>query len=158
MSYVEKPTGKGIRLAKRKFKCICENCGNEFIAAKSTANGCGHLCHSAIRFANNTPYAERQRESNRKYKKENRARCSERQRLREAGRLASAEEILDRDIIYSFFMGTCGICGEQMDYNDFHVDHIIPLSKDGLHIYDNVQATHPLCNNKKYNKVDYAIL
>lgn len=45
--------------------------------------------------------------------------------------------------------GCCGICGGDVDPTDFHVDHIIPLSKGGEHSYANVQAAHPSCNVRK---------
>lgn len=48
---------------------------------------------------------------------------------------------------------TCGICIEPMDrdlrYPDPmspSLDHIVPLSKGGHHVRDNVQASHLLCN------------
>lgn len=32
---------------------------------------------------------------------------------------------------------------------DFHVDHVVPLSKGGMHGYTNVQPAHPRCNMRK---------
>ena len=40
----------------------------------------------------------------------------------------------------------------------FHIDHIIPLSKDGNHTLTNLQITHPLCNLKKGNRCNFATL
>ena len=40
----------------------------------------------------------------------------------------------------------CGICGEDVDLDDFHIDHIIPLARGGLHNYENTQPAHPRCN------------
>ena len=45
--------------------------------------------------------------------------------------------------------GMCGIC-EEFIQGKFHVDHVIPLSKGGLHCYANVQPAHPNCNRKKW--------
>lgn len=45
--------------------------------------------------------------------------------------------------------GVCGICGEDVDPFDFHVDHIIPCAQGGEHSYENVQLAHPGCNTKK---------
>ena len=52
--------------------------------------------------------------------------------------------------------GHCGICGELIDLalrhpdmNSFSIDHIIPISKGGLHTLDNVQPAHLLCNSLK---------
>ncbi len=45
--------------------------------------------------------------------------------------------------------GVCGICGEDVDPLDFHVDHVIPLARGGEHSYANTQAAHPACNLSK---------
>lgn len=45
--------------------------------------------------------------------------------------------------------GQCGICGEDVDPTDFHVDHIVPLSRGGEHSYANTQTAHPKCNQRK---------
>ena len=45
--------------------------------------------------------------------------------------------------------GVCGICGEDVDPMEFHVDHIIPLARGGEHSYANVQPAHPFCNVSK---------
>jgi 5-methylcytosine-specific restriction endonuclease McrA len=49
--------------------------------------------------------------------------------------------------------GVCGICGEDVDPVDFHVDHIIPLSRGGEHSYANTQPVHPKCNRQKHNSL-----
>lgn len=50
--------------------------------------------------------------------------------------------------VYKMHDGYCGIC-KQFIEGDFHVDHIIPLSKDGPHSYANTQPAHPTCNLRK---------
>jgi len=45
--------------------------------------------------------------------------------------------------------GVCGICDEDVDPMNFHVDHIEPLSKGGEHSYANTQVAHPVCNLRK---------
>jgi len=42
--------------------------------------------------------------------------------------------------------GICGICKAPADPTDWHLDHVVPLAKDGLHWYANVQVSHPRCN------------
>lgn len=44
--------------------------------------------------------------------------------------------------------GLCQICFEPFGA-DVHFDHIIPLALGGPHTEDNLQATHPRCNQKK---------
>lgn len=50
----------------------------------------------------------------------------------------------------------CGICKKSLDWNNpskIHLDHIIPLSKNGKHSITNVQWTHDKCNLSKNNKI-----
>ena len=47
--------------------------------------------------------------------------------------------------------GRCAICGGGMI--DYHVDHIIPISKGGTNWPDNIQLTHPVCNLRKNAKM-----
>ncbi len=74
-------------------------------------------------------------------------------------------EQVERDTVYEMHGGMCGICEQFIDKNApealeriakgeawFHVDHVIPLSKEGLHCYANVQPAHPSCNRRKSNK------
>lgn len=60
----------------------------------------------------------------------------------------------------SLWTGLCGICGEGIDRamkfpNPLSpsVDHIIPLSKGGGHVADNLQWAHFGCNASKSNRV-----
>jgi 5-methylcytosine-specific restriction endonuclease McrA len=49
----------------------------------------------------------------------------------------------------------CAICGGWLisDPNDpWHIDHIVPVSKGGKHVRENLQITHSMCNLKKGNK------
>jgi 5-methylcytosine-specific restriction endonuclease McrA len=45
--------------------------------------------------------------------------------------------------------GLCGICGEDVDPFDYHIDHIVPIPDGGDHCYENVQLAHPSCNVEK---------
>lgn len=55
--------------------------------------------------------------------------------------------------------GICQICGKPVDAGDYKhgkignlyptIDHIIPLSLGGGHVWDNVQLAHMYCNAKK---------
>ena len=62
------------------------------------------------------------------------------------GKVSLAQALID-------YNGLCGICGEPLLENHIHIDHIIPLSKGGAHIQENVQPTHAMCNCLKGNKL-----
>lgn len=75
---------------------------------------------------------------------------ADRQRVRRAKtRGAGATEYVDRTLVLSAHGGICGICGDPVDPADWHLDHIVPLTKGGPHTYENVQPTHPVCNMRK---------
>jgi 5-methylcytosine-specific restriction endonuclease McrA len=65
-------------------------------------------------------------------------------------------ENIDYSIVIDMSDGICGLCGGQLTA-PIEIDHIIPLSKDGLHSYDNVQATHAQCNRVKAAQILYEI-
>ena len=45
--------------------------------------------------------------------------------------------------------GICYLCGYPVSFYLMHVDHVVPISKGGMHSYANVRATHPACNQHK---------
>lgn len=59
----------------------------------------------------------------------------------------------------------CAICGEMCNPNDHEwtdhtgpkhptIDHIIPMSKGGGHVWDNVQVAHAICNSIKRDSIE----
>lgn len=62
-------------------------------------------------------------------------------------------EDVDATVVFDRDEGICGICGDPALRDDFHVDHIIPLSRGGDHSYANTQVAHPVCNSRKHNKL-----
>lgn len=102
--------------------------------------------------------------------------CSEECRRKHMNRIhdnrLKKEAIIDSDItlkkLFSRDNGVCWICGEQCDYDDCHkdeqgffvvgkrypsIDHVYPLSKGGVHSWDNVKLAHHYCNAIKNDKV-----
>lgn len=65
----------------------------------------------------------------------------------------------------------CQICGREVDETDYtyindtfiagndypSIDHIIPLSKGGVHQWDNVQLAHRLCNSVKCDREEMEV-
>lgn len=67
-----------------------------------------------------------------------------------------AYEHIDRDRVYARDGFVCMICGDRLDmgahFNDPlapTIDHILPISEGGPHLYANVQAAHRICNTEK---------
>jgi 5-methylcytosine-specific restriction endonuclease McrA len=57
------------------------------------------------------------------------------------------QEIFERD------GGRCRYCGVALDPKNWHLDHIIPVSRGGPHTRINACASCPTCNLKKSNKL-----
>ncbi len=53
----------------------------------------------------------------------------------------------------------CGICGEEIDAASLDrmlqpsIDHIVPISRSGLHVWENTQPAHLICNIRKGDHV-----
>ena len=62
-------------------------------------------------------------------------------------------EVVDRGKVFERDGGICYLCLEPVDPDDWHMDHVHPLSKTGPHTYANVRVTHPRCNLTKSNKL-----
>jgi CRISPR/Cas system Type II protein with McrA/HNH and RuvC-like nuclease domain len=59
-----------------------------------------------------------------------------------------------RKKVYERDKGICQICGKKVDENDYHVDHIFPISKGGDEWdMNNLQCSCPECNLKKSDKI-----
>lgn len=54
-----------------------------------------------------------------------------------------------RKTVYEMFGGRCAYCGESLDFENFHIDHIFPKSLGGKKDDDNVFPSCPDCNNYK---------
>lgn len=81
-----------------------------------------------------------------------------RQRLHAARRARKKDQFVehvDPLILLELDDGMCGLCGEDVDPLSFHIDHIVPLSRGGLHAYRNCQPTHPTCNLSKKGEMPW---
>lgn len=70
--------------------------------------------------------------------------------LRRARKLAApVVERIYRAEVWARDGGKCHICKRQCDPNDWHMEHIVPLSRGGDESYQNVAVSHPACNLRK---------
>lgn len=67
---------------------------------------------------------------------------------------AASVGTVDRRYIWERDGGRCGICREYADPADWHLDHVVPIARGGLHSTDNVRVTHPDCNRRKGARLD----
>jgi len=79
--------------------------------------------------------------------------CRDNNAHRHALKLGATVEYVERAVVFERDNGRCHVCGKKVDPKDWHLDHIVPLSKGGEHSYRNVAMAHPDCNMKKYAKL-----
>jgi 5-methylcytosine-specific restriction endonuclease McrA len=97
--------------------------------------------------------SDKARASREKWKLANRDKAHEIKQTRRARELGAFVEVVNRITVYENGNGICGICKKPVSLSSFHVDHIIPISRGGLHCYGNTQPAHPSCNLRKSNKI-----
>ena len=116
----------------------CQQCGKKFVTANKNQKYCSIECQNKTN-----------------YKKHEIVRRTRKRINGNADYSISLQKLVIRD------NGVCALCGKPVDMsldtnNDYYgsIDHIIPLSKDGRHTWDNVQLAHRICNSVKRDKTD----
>lgn len=120
----------------------CAMCGKEFITTRLRTLTCSEHCSKRYDYSKKPSRTER-------YK----------------------DITIDKDITLEKLSvrdgGVCQICGEPVNWDDKKtinglvlcgnyypsIDHITPISKGGLHSWDNIQLAHRICNSLKCDKV-----
>lgn len=89
------------------------------------------------------------------------------QNLRRARQQTDEYELVTTEMVLGEWGSVCYICQEEVDLDaprtpgkpgwqrGLHIDHVVPLSKGGLHTLSNLRPTHGLCNLKKHNKESF---
>lgn len=118
---------------------VCRNCGKEYCIEATgydSSKYCSELCCKRW---------------NMRVKRDRRIR---RMNNREHDNDITLEKLFERD------KGICRLCGKPCDRNDKtcgpnypSIDHIIPISKGGKHVWDNVQLAHRQCNIAKRDTI-----
>ena len=114
----------------------------------------------------NAANAESKRATNAAYRAKNRDQINARRKIRRDENLAAARAQyadknalrrhaagkLSKGIVFKLLIAQrwkCACCGTPFG-RQYHVDHIIPLSRGGRNIDSNVQLLLPRCNQQKY--------
>lgn len=116
-------------------------------------------------------YNEQHREENRLYRIATKDRAKETKRLwllanPEARRIHKINHrarvdfsggTLSRDLrekLFKLQKGVCPVCRKKLPHliKDQHLDHIIPMARDGMNIDSNIQLLCQPCNNRKHAK------
>lgn len=70
----------------------------------------------------------------------------------EARKHKATIEPVKRNVVYKRDRGICYLCGKKVSKKNWQLEHIIPLSRNGKHSYENVAVSHPKCNQMKRDK------
>lgn len=102
--------------------------------------------------------ADKMRQAELAWRAVNSDRLREKNQRRRARLMSAFIEDVDPQVVWDRDEGRCGICEQQIDPNvpwpermSKTLDHIIPLSKGGVHSYANIQLAHHVCNSRKNN-------
>lgn len=74
--------------------------------------------------------------------------------------MARGEQINHTEV-FDFWGWVCHLCGHDIDpsagkddWGKVTLDHVIPLSRGGQHVWDNVKPAHRRCNELKGNRLE----
>ena len=92
-------------------------------------------------------------ENGRKWRKNNRDKARSITERYRAAKFSNGGSYTQRDVCkkYAMQMGKCFYCGESLK-NNYHVDHVVPLSRGGSNYCGNIVISCPSCNSSKGNK------
>lgn len=98
--------------------------------------------------------------------------CRKRFNNRKKDKRIPKEQTIDTDItlrrLFKRDKGVCWICGEQCSLDDWkytedgkkypgdyraEIDHVVPISRGGMHSWDNVRLAHHKCNRDKSDSI-----
>lgn len=132
-------------------ECGCTSDKKEFVFIPKR-NYWDNLCQECNRKAVRMWLGENReqaRASAKAWRENNRDRVRDSRRLRKAsgGVFVATDYVAIRDGYI------CGICELPVHADDYHIDHIVPVSSGGQHVFFNLQVAHPQCNLRKGAKI-----
>lgn len=94
-------------------------------------------------------HREQRRAEARAYIRANKTKANANWHRRRARLMGATVEPVSREAVWERDKGICHICHKMCDPSQWHLDHIIPLSKGGEHSMANTAVSHAECNRKK---------
>lgn len=149
----------------------CEECGRFYCARRSYGFTCSRLCQMARQARLQREQYRADPEAARAQARAERAVASIEARMRHRARnqarralvTGAAVEVFSPLDVYERDAWTCGLCGAAIlpelrfpDPGSVSLDHIVPLSKGGLHSLENSRAAHLHCNSSRGNRDEYS--
>lgn len=62
-------------------------------------------------------------------------------------------ESISRKRVWERDGGRCWMCCRKVEFEDMHLDHVVPVSRGGVHTYGNVKTACEPCNLAKHAKM-----
>lgn len=106
---------------RRWFAGYCRDCDEPFISKQPNSAFCSQTCANRLR--------ERMK-----------------WRRRSARKTKGAHEHIDLKVVAIRDDWRCHLCQGQVTKDNWSLDHLVPLSREGEHTYANVALAHRLCN------------
>ena len=159
-----------VKIWPRNYERTCQFCGQQFMAESEKREFCSASCASKARmekfqYTRSCPVCGETFQADNPGKIHCSSECKRRatrdreQAKRKIRRTVTGDQKdnkLSREKIYQAANGICSICGlpvpRSCDRNDEWSrtrDHIIPISRNGIHAYSNCQLAHRICNSIK---------
>jgi hypothetical protein len=63
-----------------------------------------------------------------------------------------------RRIMWERDNGICYICGDEVRFDGFELDHLVPVSRGGDNHPNNLAVTHQMCNRRRGTRIEEAQL
>lgn len=105
--------------------------------------------HRELRRARTPAQREHYRRYAAAYSREHRSERASRQNKRRALKLDAFVEFVDRDEVHRRDSGRCYLCRRRVRLGRMHLEHVVPLSRGGVHAYSNCRCACPRCNLQK---------
>lgn len=67
-------------------------------------------------------------------------------------------KVARRRSIWKRDFGICYLCDKYAAFDDFHIDHLVPVSRGGDNSDENLATTHPHCNRTRGTRIEVAQL
>lgn len=93
------------------------------------------------------------RAAQRKHRLANREKFADHTQTRLTRKRSLFVETVRRRTVFNRDQGICHLCSTAVDPEDWHLDHVIPLSLGGPHCYANTAVAHPTCNTAKNGRL-----
>lgn len=143
-----KPLDEFQRLSPTSWRGTCKACREEAARARYAADP--ESKRSKVRQAYavaSAPRLARQAE----YRKANGPKLVQHTQAYRARKANATVEAVDVAVVRAS-RSDCYLCGRLLD-GDIHLDHVVPLSRGGVHSSANLRPTHATCNLRKGDKL-----